>query len=340
MARFSPLLDSALRASSRCVCVLWLVQAAFTPSFAHAGNPAGSYLRESIEFPHGGLTRNAVVVRPKRQAAPLPLLLMLHGGTMDPDTTEHTTGLTPLAESNGFLLVYPAGIERRWNDGREVAQYRAMNEKIDDVGFLTTLVQDLIDRGLADPERLAIAGPSNGAMMTLRMLCESPLRFSVAVPVIGSLPEPLRNRCQRNTATEIHLIGGDTDPLVPYTGGALTIKRKNAGRVLGFEETAAMLASLSDCREPAAVEKFPDRVPADGTTISRRRWSHCGNGKSVELITIAGGGHRWPGTNRLRPVERAIGSLLGTRSEEIDLSKQIVAWIMSAGAGSAPVGWR
>lgn len=307
--------------------VLCLLAGLCSPRRSAADASREGYVRETVTITHDSLKRTAIIARPRTESAPLPLLLVLHGGMMNPANTEQMTGFTPLAESNRFIVVYPAGIGQHWNDGRQVAHYRAMQEQVDDVGFLTALVRSLIDRRLVDPDRLAVVGPSNGAMMTMRLLCESPLHFGVAVPVIAPLPAPLRDSCRISGRTRIHLVAGEADPLVPYAGGTLNVRRRTAGTVIGFEETASLFAAQSGCGDRPVVTQLPDRVPGDGTTVTRRRWEQCSSGGSVELLTIAGGGHRWPGVRALRPLERALGGMLGTRSEELDLSELVVDWM-------------
>ena len=49
---------------------------------------------------------------------PWPLVIALHGRLGDGASQEHLTGLTKLSDSEGFLVVYPDGVDRSWNDGR------------------------------------------------------------------------------------------------------------------------------------------------------------------------------------------------------------------------------
>ena len=69
----------------------------------------------------GGVSREFVLHVPP-QASPRPLLLFLHGGTSRADRMGRFTGFNALADEKGFVVAYPQGVDRRWNDGRAAAE--------------------------------------------------------------------------------------------------------------------------------------------------------------------------------------------------------------------------
>lgn len=77
----------------------------------------------------GGLVRTFRVYVPlsHNRTRPAPLLIALHGGGGTGTAMERLTigGLNRLAARDGFVVVYPDGVERHWNDGRGIAEYRA-----------------------------------------------------------------------------------------------------------------------------------------------------------------------------------------------------------------------
>ncbi len=75
----------------------------------------------------------------------MPLVLLLHGGGGTGEGMEKLTlgGFNRLADREGFVVVYPDGIEKHWNDGRGLEAYRAHRENIDDVGFVSALIDHL-----------------------------------------------------------------------------------------------------------------------------------------------------------------------------------------------------
>lgn len=45
-----------------------------------------------------------------------------------------------LADQHGFVVIYPDGYRRNWNDCRKYATFPAKRENIDDIGFIRTLI--------------------------------------------------------------------------------------------------------------------------------------------------------------------------------------------------------
>ena len=96
----------------------------------------------------------------------------LHGAKGSGKKLQDYLGLDTVVERQGFIAVYPDGIENAWNDGRDGANKAVKNANPgDDEAFLKALAADLVARGLADPHRLYITGLSNGGFMSLRMAC-------------------------------------------------------------------------------------------------------------------------------------------------------------------------
>ena len=109
---------------------------------------------------------------------PVPLLLAFHGGTGWGRQFERNSGFDELAESNGFLVVYPDGVgsgadettNRTWNGG-ECCGAAARNN-VDDVAFVSQLLDTLAVEYDIDSTRVFIAGHSNGGILSYRLACE------------------------------------------------------------------------------------------------------------------------------------------------------------------------
>jgi len=96
----------------------------------------------------GGRTRSYLLhVLPNYNATiPVPLVLVLHGATQSPASAERMSGMSELADREGFLVAYPSGTSRfgrmpTWNAGNCCGY--ALNNNIDDVGFVRALIQRL-----------------------------------------------------------------------------------------------------------------------------------------------------------------------------------------------------
>jgi polyhydroxybutyrate depolymerase len=145
-----------------------------------------------------------------------------------------------VAEREGFAIVYPDGLQRGWNDGRQdQLRLRGAADQTDDVAFLKVMVQNLIRQGLADRERIYLTGASNGGMMSLRMGCEAAELFAGIAPVIANLPTDIAGSCKPRRPTPMLMINGTADPLVPWGGGGVGFGGRR-GNVLSTEETIAI----------------------------------------------------------------------------------------------------
>lgn len=268
---------------------------------------------------HDGLERTYWVYAPETlvPGTPTPLVLALHGGGgTGKDLCTMAGGLMPVADEYGFLLVCPDGVEHHWNDGRGVESYRAHAEQIDDVGFLTALVDRLGEQYAIDRRALFVTGISNGGFMSYRMACEQAGSVRAIAAVTASLPEALA--CDPVEPVSVLILNGTDDPLVPDEGGEVNVLGRALGRVRSTEETLEFWAEVDGCTRPATVTDEGDAEPGDGTTVQRTAYAACANGTRVELYTIFGGGHTWPGGPQYLPI-----ALIGRVSRDFSASQVI-----------------
>ena len=206
--------------------------------------------------------------------------------------TAENSGFAETAAAHRFTAVFPQGIRKQWNDGRE-----AQAAGIDDVGFLHRLVTALVGRGLADPKQIYIAGVSNGGMMTFRMLCESSELFAGAATVIANMPTRIGARCAPRKPVPVVMFNGTNDPLVPYDGGGVGFLG-GRGSVWAAEETAEFMADVNACE---AVRALPLPI-GSRVQVTRLEWTLCRTGSSVTLYRMDGAGHQVPGQRSFLPL--------------------------------------
>src|SRR6476646_5735374 len=79
---------------------------------------AGSPVRgEAIRIETRDGTRTAILV-PARPD-PVPTIIVLHGAAIGAEWTMRGSGFAEAAAAHGFAAVFPGGLYRVWNDGRE-----------------------------------------------------------------------------------------------------------------------------------------------------------------------------------------------------------------------------
>lgn len=240
-----------------------------------------------IHFPSGNKSRSK-----------LPLVLVLHGGGKgDGLKAAERTGFTSLADKNSFIVVYPNGIDAYWRDGRGYSHRGKGDDSVDDVGFLSKLIDHLVQDSKADPKRVYVTGNSNGGMMALRLGCEITSKLAAIAPVIANIPKKIIGACQPKHPLPVLLMNGTDDPLVPYEGGYVHFRRKKMGEVVSTDETIAFWVKNNHCNTKAKVVKLPDHDPRDHSTVTVSTYSGPTTQSEVVLYAIVGGGHTLPGSN-------------------------------------------
>jgi polyhydroxybutyrate depolymerase len=223
---------------------------------------------------------------------PATLLLVLHGGGGDTDSIIEITnsGFDDLADEYGFILVYPEAVNRQWNDARP---FEARQTNADDVGFIRALIEQLSAEYAIDPERIFVTGMSNGGHMAYRLACESSDLVTAIAPVVALMPAEPEQPCLPDEAVAVLMLVGLNDPLIPYEGGEVRIGLSRRGTVISAVESARFWAEVNGCAEEPVSTALDDKDPNDGTRIYQTRFTDCA--APVELYTVEGGGHTWPG---------------------------------------------
>jgi polyhydroxybutyrate depolymerase len=274
------------------------------PGPLSAQSPAGQRRTLRVE----GVERSFFLYVPAghRGTGSPALVLVFHGAGGRAQGFARHTGFSAVAEREGFVVAYPQGLERRWNDGR------GNGTPHDDVGFVRVLL-DTLERELGiDRRRVYATGISNGAMFVYRLACDLPGAFAAVAPVAGAMPANLTTGCAHTEPVSVLAFQGTADPLMPYAGGGVAGRR---GRVLSAEQSVSFWAAVSGCGPQVTVVQEPDRV-ADGTRVRYTDAGECRERRAVELYTIEGGGHTWPGGP-------PVGRLVGRVSRELDATALI-----------------
>jgi polyhydroxybutyrate depolymerase len=262
---------------------------------------------------HGGRTRTFQYHLPPDVKPEAPLLLSLHGRLGQGRNQAKLSGFDAVAEAGGFIVVYPDGVERSWADGRGTTP--ADRQGVDDVGFLTALVDHFIEKFGANRRRVYAAGMSNGALMSYRLACERADRFAAIAPVAALMGQEVAERCAPARPVSVISFVGTEDPLVPFEGGEMD----GRGSVLSAAASREKWAELNGCEGGLSVTQEPDAAPEDGTRVRREAHGSCREGSEVVFFVIEGGGHGWPGG------QQYLGErLIGRTSRDIDASRK--AW--------------
>lgn len=275
--------------------------------------PAGNYGRR-LDF--GGVERFYEVHVPPGYVAgrPTPVVFALHGGGGTAGPTRFISQIEPVSDTNGFLVVYPAGTRTKrflrdlilvWNVGFTF-KYPWVNES-DDVGFISTIIDDLERYFAVDRRRVYVTGLSNGGAMSYRLAAELSDRIAAVAPLAGQLAYGQLDWKPPSRSVPIMHFHGLLDPFNRWEGNVAKDSLFEDAVLHPVPEVLSSWAQLYGCDGELA----EDEARGAATRLSYRG---CPEGIEVVLWKVANGGHTWPG-GRVTQAERT-GKILGIQVVE------------------------
>lgn len=246
-----------------------------------------------------------------------PLLFGFHGGNGSGEKFARQTDLDAAADREGFVAVFPDGIEHNWNDGRDTTD--AYKAGADDIAFVRALVESLKAKLPIDEKRIYATGVSNGGVFSHRLACETADIFGAVGPVSGLMATKFVPRCNPSGTVSVVAIHGTADQGMPIQGG----DQQGGFAVLGdggvlesAESTRKFWASRNGCNLTPSTANLPPRVN-DGTSVVKIHYSGCRNNTEVIYYVVNGMGHSWP------PKKPQAPRIAGPTSQNINATEVI-----------------
>jgi polyhydroxybutyrate depolymerase len=236
--------------------------------------PAGS---SSHAISVGGASRTFRVYRPPTLPAAAPLVVMLHGGFGTGAQAERSYHWDAEAARGHFVVAYPDGLDRAWNTGGGCCGVPGRTGT-DDIGFITAMVSAIEREVPVNPRRVYATGISNGGIMAYILACHTTIFAALGPDSATEL-----GSCRAPAPISVIHIHGTADKNIPYHGA----RGDGIAHIDGPAIPAlnATWRHIDRCAAPVA-------KTAGVVTTST---ANCRAGRAVELITIAGAGHQWPG---------------------------------------------
>ncbi len=268
-----------------------------------------------------GHDRVAVIHLPRAiaEGQKLPLVLALHGAGGNGRQFMDGGQWRKKGDQEEFVVVAPTGLARQldrraniltnphvWNSG-QFDEDDSARLKVDDVAYLTRLLDELEPRLKFDRERVYGVGHSNGGGMTYRLAAERSEIFRAIATVAGviapSLPAPSR-------PVPTLYIHGELDPVLPRAGGESRLQ-------WGKRVTLPIEEYLSQWAEKSKCEKKP-RLESVGDGLMRLTYPSTQKGAEVLGIFVEGEGHDWPGGRAFLP-----DRIMGPRTDRLNATDEI-----------------
>lgn len=302
-----------------------LAAAAISTAVPANARAAGSVVSGSLSV--GGRTRTWIVHVPSSvdPLKPAALVIALHGGGGRAEGFDRFAGLAEVADHEGFLLVLPNGTGRlagdrllTWNSGNCCGY--ALDQGVDDIEFLRAMVRKLRDNWKIDPHRIFATGISNGGMMAYRMACEMSDVVAGIAPVAGALNS---HPCKPIRPVSVIAFHGTSDLHVRYEGGTpvRTLDSRHPRTDMSVSDAVEFWTSYDGCAAN------PER--SSHGSIGRSIYGPCRENTAVEVVTIRGGGHTWPGGAKWAPWAE-------TPTREISASREMWKFFKAHTRSGAP----
>jgi len=251
-----------------------------------------------MSLSHDGLAREYQIHMPAGYDpnTAYPVVFSFHGRALTANSQIWVSGFDDLADTQGFIAVYPEGTGQSptWNAGLCCGE--AMQDDVDDVGFVEAIIDDLGANACIDKDRVYSTGLSNGAYMSFRLACELSDKIAGVGAIAGTtavIP------CLPQNELAVIALHGTADNIVPYDGVAGS---------LSAPQNAGDWAVRNNC-STSTIDTY-----AMGD-VSCYKHTGCDPGAEVELCTVDGGGHQWFGGASI--------PFLGDNTDAIDASAYI-----------------
>jgi polyhydroxybutyrate depolymerase len=233
----------------------------------------------------GGVYRNYRIYVPAAYngSTAWPLIFNIHGYTSNASQEQLYTNFGPIADTAHFLMVYPNATvyngQPTWNSG--------FGMPVDDIGFLSRLIDSLDLTYNIDLNRVYSCGMSNGGYMSHTLACALSDKITAVASVTGTMTPAQKASCNPGRAVPVMQIHGTNDGTVPFYGSAYSI---------AIDSVVKYWRVNNGCNPTALYNAVPNINTSDGCTADHFVYNGGIMGSSVEFYRINGGGHTWPFT--------------------------------------------
>ena len=263
----------------------------------HAEAPApGRFVAMTHSGAHGPRDFHLYLPANHDGAAPMPLLVMLHGCKQNPRDFALGTRMNAVAEARGFAVAYPAQSQRAnggccWNWFDSAQQQRGASEP----GSIVAMIEQLVAEQAIDRSRVYVAGLSAGAAMALLLGRHYPEVFAGVAAHSGLPPGAARDMPSAFAA-----MSGRHASVVPATLPALptiVFHGDADATVVPRNGEAIVEAALAAHRSAGIV--LQESVRLEPTAGARRctvsEYRDPEGRARVEAWTVHGAAHAWSG---------------------------------------------
>jgi poly(hydroxyalkanoate) depolymerase family esterase len=268
------------------------------PVLEDAVAPAAGRWLEGTHTNEAGTRDYKLYIPSGYQGQAVPLIVMLHGCTQNPDDFAAGTGMNFLAEAAGFLVVYPsqaasANLSKCWNWFQAGDQGRDQGEP----ALIAGITRQVLAEYQNDARRVYVAGLSAGGAMAAIMAATYPDLYAAVGVHSGLAPGsahdlPSAFQAMQGGGQVGRAGAGRVIPLILFQGDSdLTVHPSNADQLVRHWTAAEPSSTGGTAPTPKLLQ---------GRAGGGRNYTcaiyHDAHGQSVvEQWTVHGASHAWSG---------------------------------------------
>jgi poly(hydroxyalkanoate) depolymerase family esterase len=274
--------------------------------------PRGGRFVERTYTSHAGTRSYKLYIPSGYIEQEVPLVVMLHGCTQNPNDIAAGTQMNVLAEEHLFLVAYPAqaqgaNMNKCWNWFKASDQQRGRGEP----SLVAGITRQVIDEYNVSDGRVYVAGMSAGGAMAAIMAEAYPdlyaavgIHSGLAPGAAHDMPSAFAAMHQGGPATPrrgVHVAThtGESARIVPaivfHGDGDKTVHPRNADRLLEHYYPAKTTSSQKETgRSTPRGTVRQGQVPG-GHAYTRATYRDAGGRAIAERWTVHGLGHAWSG---------------------------------------------
>jgi polyhydroxybutyrate depolymerase len=260
-------------------------------NYSSIGQTVQSQGLHTDSMSYGGLQRKYIYYIPSgiENTAKVPVVFFLHGMGASAQIGVNVLGpqYHARAERDKAIVVYPDATSKHWND--KLGGSYPLTDNIDDVGYLSSLIDLFIKDFNADPKRVYFSGSSNGGMMTYRLSCDIPEKIRAIAPFVSTISTTVAKEFANAKPIPIIITNGTADSVIKWAGGPIKVTR--TPEILSGDDNVAYWVARNGAKKKAKVSRLPDIEPGDNSTVEIQ---HYKGKNDVILYKIIGGAHTHP----------------------------------------------